>query len=307
MPANQVHGTIGGMRKGTAAIPRASLSQIVIGYDHSDEAEDAVALTHYLARRTGARATAVSCFGMDGIPAGERGSAVEERAAPLFGRLRAALGEAAITTRAMVESSAARGLSDAAAELDADLIVIGSTRRGKLGRVMPGSVGERLVQGGDRPVAVAPRGYAGRRHIGIGLIAVGYQAGPEGDAALGMTASLAANLDAAVRVITVFDARGYTPRYEEHLRSVKEGLQHDLAAAGEALSDIEHETVLLDGDPAAWLAEQGMEVDLLVLGSRGYGPLERALLGSVSGEVMRTAPCPVVVVPRPGGVSQTDD
>ena len=287
------------MSKATAAGPRASLSQIVVGYDHSDEAEDAVALTHYLARRTGARATAVSCFGMDGIPEPERDDAVEEKSAPLFGRLRAALGEAAVATRAVVESSAARGLAAAAKELDADLIVVGSTRRGKLGRVMPGSVGERLVQGGDRPVAVAPRGYAGRRHIGVGLIAVGYQAGPEGDAALGTTASFAGDLDAAVRVITVFDARGFTPRYEEHLQSVKQGLERDLEAAGGALDGIEHETVLLDGDPAAWLAEQGMEVDLLVLGSRGYGPLERTLLGSVSGEVMRTAPCPVVVVPRP--------
>jgi nucleotide-binding universal stress UspA family protein len=44
----------------------------------------------------------------------------------------------------------------------------------------------------------------------------------------------------------------------------------------------EMETALLDGDPAAALAEQGIELDLLVVGSHGYGPLLRTLLGGVS-------------------------
>ena len=39
-------------------------------------------------------------------------------------------------------------------------------------------------------------------------------------------------------------------------------------------------------------------MDLLVVGSRGYGPLRRVLLGSVSSELMHSAPCPVMVVPR---------
>ena len=34
-------------------------------------------------------------------------------------------------------------------------------------------------------------------------------------------------------------------------------------------------------------------IDLLVTGSRGYGPMRRVLLGSVSSELMRSAPCPV--------------
>jgi nucleotide-binding universal stress UspA family protein len=58
------------------------------------------------------------------------------------------------------------------------------------------------------------------------------------------------------------------------------------------------ETLLKHGDPAATLEAQGVEVDLLVIGSRGYGPFRRALLGGVAAEVMRSAPCPVIVVPR---------
>jgi nucleotide-binding universal stress UspA family protein len=39
-------------------------------------------------------------------------------------------------------------------------------------------------------------------------------------------------------------------------------------------------------------------VDLLVTGSHGYGPVRRALLGSVSTQLMRSCPCPLYVVPR---------
>ena len=58
------------------------------------------------------------------------------------------------------------------------------------------------------------------------------------------------------------------------------------------------------GREATELALQGVDLDLLVVGSRGYGPLRRTLVGSVSDELVRTAPCPVLV-PRgqvgPGG------
>ncbi len=39
--------------------------------------------------------------------------------------------------------------------------------------------------------------------------------------------------------------------------------------------------------------------DLLVVGSRGYGPVLRVLLGSVSTRLIHIAPCPVLVIPRP--------
>jgi nucleotide-binding universal stress UspA family protein len=43
------------------------------------------------------------------------------------------------------------------------------------------------------------------------------------------------------------------------------------------------------------LAEE-LDVGLIVLGSRGLGPLRRALMGSVSDSVIRHAHCPVMVV-----------
>lgn len=56
---------------------------------------------------------------------------------------------------------------------------------------------------------------------------------------------------------------------------------------------------LVRGTPEHVLAEQADRgVDLLVTGSRGYGPLRRVLVGSVSIALMRSASCPVMVVPR---------
>ena len=40
------------------------------------------------------------------------------------------------------------------------------------------------------------------------------------------------------------------------------------------------------------------DVDMLVCGSRGYGPVRRVLLGGVSSPLIRRAQLPVTVVPR---------
>jgi nucleotide-binding universal stress UspA family protein len=36
----------------------------------------------------------------------------------------------------------------------------------------------------------------------------------------------------------------------------------------------------------------------MLAGSRGYGPLRSVLVGGVSGRLMRTVHCPVIVIPR---------
>jgi nucleotide-binding universal stress UspA family protein len=50
--------------------------------------------------------------------------------------------------------------------------------------------------------------------------------------------------------------------------------------------------------PADALLELGADVDLLVIGSRRWGPVARLLLGSTGEVLMRDAECPIVVVPR---------
>lgn len=63
-----------------------------------------------------------------------------------------------------------------------------------------------------------------------------------------------------------------------------------------AATPLRQETIR--GEPASVLIERSEEFDILMLGSRAYGPLRHVLMGSVSARVMREAHCPVVVVPR---------
>ena len=202
--------------------------------------------------------------------------------------------------------SPARVLSEMAEQRHADLIVLGSTHRGQHGRVVAGPVAERVLQNVPCPVAVAPRGFARHDHAGLGVIAVGYNGSDESKMALREAERLASRLEAELRLVAAVPplARGqaiYVPILREHFGKA-------LTAAMASLStDDEAESVLLDGEPAAVLADQGLEADMLVIGSRGYGPLRRVLLGGVSAAVMRTAPCPVLVVPRSSGSEQDDE
>jgi len=85
-------------------------------------------------------------------------------------------------------------------------------------------------------------------------------------------------------------------------QTVQETLDEALAQIPDGLRPA---AKLIEGDAVPALTEEGEKgVDLLVLGSRGYGPLRRVLLGSVSSALVKSAPCPVLVVPR--GVHASD-
>jgi nucleotide-binding universal stress UspA family protein len=87
----------------------------------------------------------------------------------------------------------------------------------------------------------------------------------------------------------------YVVLSEDVERSVQTGLD---ALVAELPSDVTAARVRLTGEPADRLAERSAGVDLMATGSRGYGPLRSVLVGGVSGQLMRTAQRPVVVVPR---------
>ena len=58
------------------------------------------------------------------------------------------------------------------------------------------------------------------------------------------------------------------------------------------------EAAFLVGDPAVELARESEVCDLLVLGSRGYGPAGAVTLGEVSDALLRPAACPAIVLPN---------
>ena len=51
-------------------------------------------------------------------------------------------------------------------------------------------------------------------------------------------------------------------------------------------------------DPVAALVELSRDVDLIVCGSRAYGPVRSVLLGAVTHRLAHEAHCPVLFIPR---------
>ncbi|MCR4400625.1 MAG: universal stress protein [Syntrophomonadaceae bacterium] len=81
------------------------------------------------------------------------------------------------------------------------------------------------------------------------------------------------------------------------------GRQYLEQALGECQScDVKTSVELAWGNPAKVIVDTAREggYDLIVIGSRGLGNLSGLLLGSVSDRVLRTAPCPVLVVRQKG-------
>jgi nucleotide-binding universal stress UspA family protein len=73
-----------------------------------------------------------------------------------------------------------------------------------------------------------------------------------------------------------------------------------------AVPDVHTEIRVVFGDTAGALRAAAADADaeLLIVGSRGRGPVASMVLGSVSAQLAGDAPCPVVVVPSPEAADQ---
>ena len=73
----------------------------------------------------------------------------------------------------------------------------------------------------------------------------------------------------------------------------------ETVAAQAAAHGVEAEVVVRHGSPAREISALARELSprLIVIGSQGWGAVERAVFGSVSERVLHHAPCPVLVVP----------
>jgi nucleotide-binding universal stress UspA family protein len=278
--------------------------KILVGYDGSDGGRDALELTRVLAEATDAAVLVVVVlpYGPLPIPYEILEEEEAERARPLFDEARKHLGELEVETRAFGGGSPAGVINDLAEREQVDTIVVGSPHRGMVGRTLIGSVADGLLHGAPCEVMTAPRGFAAEEHGPFRTIAVAYDDTEEAKAALARAEALALACRATIVVYTVAapptvvpGATGYTPAIPPEAppivtRAVK-GVDERLAATGRALA----------GTPGPTIAEACEEAgaDLLVAGSRGYGPVMRVLIGSVSTQLVHKAPCPVLVVPRP--------
>lgn len=263
--------------------------KIMIGFHGTGQARDALALGELLAGVLHATVVLAQVS-----PPGH-GAAEPERRSGFPGHL----GKNSVAVHA---SSAARGLHDLAITNDAALLVIGSAHGGSLGRVLAGDVLSRLVHSPPCPVAVAPRGYAGHTG-GLDTVAVAFDGSDEARLAAADAAELAVAAGATLRLIAVVEtsAARYVGAERSVVLSAEEArLSEDVERLRVGLpAGLRSEARVRRGLPRdALLAESEDGVDLLVLGSRGYGPRASALVGSVSARMIRAAQCPLLIVPR---------
>jgi nucleotide-binding universal stress UspA family protein len=284
--------------------------RIVIGYDGSANGADALELGRQLCGALGAEPVVFFCLQLPRDLMGRQmiEDAVEGETEAVFQAARKLLPGLEARTELAVEWSPARALFEFAEAEKPPLMVVGSAHQGLAGRILLGSVGQRLVEGLPCALAVAPHGYAGAGHERFAQLGVGLDEGPESSAALRAAVSLATRLEARLRLISVQTPPkiAYTASPGVAIpdldRAEERRASGVLEQAIEAVpSGLAVDTLQLKGDPANCLETAAKELDLLVIGSRGYGPLRRILLGTTSATLMRTAPCPVVVIPRAAG------
>lgn len=279
--------------------------RLLIGIDKHSGGVDALELARVLGGEAEASAMVVSVlYGGALAPEYTRLSAEESKEAePLFADARARLAGFTLETRAYGGASPAAVLTKLAEDDEFDAIVVGSPHRGAIGRVMLGSVANSLLNGAPTNVAVAPRGYAEEQHEAPRKIGVGYDGNPEAKFALQQAEALAKRSNAKIEILTVVRPPVAAPMFAPGVYSPQSPADPD-RVLNEGVNSVDPslaaERVRLDGDPAMELlraCERG--VDLLVVGSRGYGPMTRVLLGSVGRELALKAPCPVLVARRP--------
>jgi nucleotide-binding universal stress UspA family protein len=204
------------------------------------------------------------------------------------------------------KGSPADALQALAESGEADLIVLGSTHHAHFGSVSPGSVAEHLLHGARCRLIIAPKGYAEADHAEdrLRVAAVGFNGMAESFAALDEAAKLASKFGGSLRVIgvaTPVPAAGTAAAAQAGGEAGPDFQTQLNDAVAELPAELRALAVYERGDPVEKLLESAeIGIDLLVLGSRGFGPVMRLLVGSVSSRVIREAPCPVLVVPRPG-------
>lgn len=280
------------------------LDRILVGYAGDRAGRDAVALALRLSAVAGGHVTIA--FPYHPLLASVSAEVAEERVRDelrtLPGADVPALREASY--RWSPSSWPIRALQELAEYDRAEVLVLGAAPE----RIERRHVGmmERLVHGAPCAVAVAPEGYAERHEEPRARIGVGFADSQEGLAALRLGLELAGATDSRLEVIAASGLSAALVGYgfsSPALPQIEQELYEETGQTlARVLSEVQAgeraEQTVRRGDPGETLVEASERLDLLILGSRAYGPARRTLLGSVSAEVMRRSRCPVLVLPR---------
>jgi nucleotide-binding universal stress UspA family protein len=196
----------------------------------------------------------------------------------------------------------------------ADLLVVGSRGVGVNTALALGSTSLRVLQSARVPVLVVPdrrEGAPPADGLGLRRILVGVDRSAPALAALELAADLAQVLGGSLSVLEVIEyvppfplgpSTAVTSEGEEHAperaMALLEAAAHDIRERGVSV-----QVIVRSGDPAPTLLELAdqLDVDLVVVGSRGRGGPAELLLGSVARTVANRVRRPTLVVPSAAG------
>ncbi|MGO9905010.1 MAG: universal stress protein [Solirubrobacteraceae bacterium] len=297
----------------TRNVPRDSgtraIARIAAGIDGFPEGRDAAALGHVLAQATGAEMMLVAVHSAALLPAPPELSFRRQRqeAERILREVRGSDAPGSRTATAS-DFSVPRALLRVVRRHHCDLLVVGSTREGPEGRVQIGNRTRQLLGQFKCALAVAPRGLHADPPP-LHRIGVGYDGGPEAEAALALAACIALGAGAEVRLQAVVDDRqppfawsglggNLAAEWDEVIKDEMNEIREQAAAAARQ-TRAQVEVAVARGRPSDALLKLSETVDLLLIGSRRWGPTKRLLLGSTGEALMHGASCPVLAVPRP--------
>jgi nucleotide-binding universal stress UspA family protein len=203
-----------------------------------------------------------------------------------------------------VARSVGRGLHEVAEREHCDLLVVGSSGRAFFDRVVIGDDTRDALNGAPCAVAIAPAGYA-RHAAQLREIGVAYDGSPESEQCLAAARALASALDARISAFEAVNIpAGMLGAYGPEFGDAVDAIVRTARERIQALGDVEAHAAY--GPVIEELALYSASVDLLVVGSRGYGPLGRLVHGSTSTGLARSARCALLVLPRGSRAASVD-
>jgi nucleotide-binding universal stress UspA family protein len=187
-----------------------------------------------------------------------------------------------------------------AEEIEAGLIAVGSRGRGRIRRLLMGSISDALVRHATCPVVVV----RWKPVVFPAKILLATDASEEATLAFQNAADLSARTGSELHVIHVGEVplvyhperHGYGAEYEEHEREARQLLEAQverIKGAGVTVAQAHLRMGRADEEIVVLAEELG--ADLVAMGSRGLGGVRRGLMGSVSDSVVRHAHCPVLI------------
>jgi nucleotide-binding universal stress UspA family protein len=299
--------------------------RIVLGYDGSQQSGTAADWAAGEARRRGLSLVvlhAVDYLGLTPTPMGPAGwpAAFAADAAKIAtaGADRARQHTTGIEVIPLTQITGAAGALVEASK-DAALLVVGTHGRGALPGAVFGSVAFAVTGHAHCPVVVV-RGDSSRRAGPDRPVVVGFDGSSGSGAAVRYAADVAADTHAPLTVITAYQPISpWILSGADYLSHPSEGrpdfaaIAHvaacETATEGLRIARQQHSTLpaarrAIRGPAGNILARAAEQAGLLVVGSRGHGGFAGLMLGSISHRVIRTSPCPVVVVH--GGTPTSD-